>query len=210
MFMIALIPALISGGVAGYIYWDSVKAAQVPLPGFGQLPVAPAPPPGEEPPRTFLQSVKAEFSTLGSVFSGSKVPAAVEQWRPLAEKYAQINSILDPEEILAIIWTESTGNRNGINPNDPSYGLMGVTMLIGRAYAGVTSSDQLYDPDTNVKAGSGFLAFLKTNYEDNYPLSNPAIAWVDAYNEGEPNLKRGRQDTDYANKFIAHLAALKS
>src|SRR5579859_6889211 len=64
------------------------------------------------------------------------VPNTVIAWRDLANKYAQIYGILDPEEILAVIWNESTGNPNGSNPGDPSWGLMGVEPLIARAYGG--------------------------------------------------------------------------
>lgn len=133
------------------------------------------------------------------------IPDAVNQWSDLANKYAQTYSILDPEEILAVIWTESTGNPNGQNPNDPSWGLMGVTALIAEAYGGFSSVDTSWhtDADKNVKAGAGFLADLKNKYSADYP------GWVAAYNEGEGNLQRGIRDQAYVNTFNAHLATLK-
>jgi hypothetical protein len=133
------------------------------------------------------------------------IPSGLLQWRPLAEKYAQRFSILDPEEILAIIWNESSGNPNANNPNDPSWGLMGVTMLIGSAYAGVTSYQELLIPEKNVIAGSAFLAHLKATYSAQYPDT-----WSDGYNEGETKLSQGIILTPgYSQAFNSHVNALK-
>ena len=132
------------------------------------------------------------------------VPNTVIAWRDLANKYAQIYGILDPEEILAVIWNESTGNPNGSNPGDPSWGLMGVEPLIARAYGGFATGDDSWktDPDKNVKAGAGFLADLKNKYS-----SDPN--WIAAYNEGETQYNRGTPDQNYVDRFYAHLNALK-
>lgn len=150
----------------------------------------------------FAMAAPALAENLGS---DSVIPQAVSQWTDLANKWAQNYSILDPEEILAIIWSESTGNPNAENPGDPSWGLMGVTALIAQAYGGFPSSDTSWhnDPDKNVKAGAGFLADLKNKYSSDYP------AWVAAYNEGETNLTRGYKDQAYVDAFNSHLAALK-
>jgi soluble lytic murein transglycosylase-like protein len=135
----------------------------------------------------------------------SVVPSQVLQWSELAQQYAQANAVLDPEEILAVIWIESAGNPDGQNPGDPSWGLMGVTALIAHAYGGFDAADLSWhsDPEKNIKAGAAFLADLKTKYADNYQ------GWVAAYNEGETNLLRGYKDQAYVNKFTANLAALK-
>jgi len=147
---------------------------------------------------------------LASATSGSgvnvQIPTALPQWADLAQKYAQINPILGPEEILAIIWNESSGNPNATNPGDPSWGLMGVTMLIGAAYAGVTDPSQLLDPETNVKAGSAFLAKLKNEYSGSNPND-----WPDAYNVGETAFNKGvRSPTSptYSQAFFAKMNVL--
>ena len=136
-----------------------------------------------------------------------KVPDTVKQWNDLANQYAQTYSILDPEEILAIVWSESTGNANAQNPNDPSWGLMGVTKLIAHAYGGFDVTDDSWktDPSKNMRAGAGFLSDLKNKYSADYPNG----AWVAAYNEGEGNLLRGAEDKSYVDAFNSHLAALK-
>jgi soluble lytic murein transglycosylase-like protein len=131
------------------------------------------------------------------------VPTTVLQWKDLAAKYCQVYPVLQVAEILSIIWNESTGNPNAVNPNDPSWGLMQVTMPIARAF-GVTNQLDLLDPDTNVKCGAGFLAEIKTKWQSKFPQT-----WVIAYNEGEGNLLKGRPDTNYLTAFLSHMQDLE-
>lgn len=142
-------------------------------------------------------------------------PVRVLQWKPLAEKYATASSVLKPEEILAIIWSESTGNPKAVNPADPSYGLMQITIPLARHYGlfqgdqiGFENTELLFDPDTNVKIGSAFLTDLKTKYSVKFPITDPNIAWIAAYNEGEPNLWKHRPDPGYISAFLSHLKDL--
>jgi membrane-bound lytic murein transglycosylase MltF len=138
------------------------------------------------------------------------IPASVLQWQSLCEKYAGEHLILTWQEIAAIIYTESSGNPKAVNPADPSYGLMQITMPIGRKYSAAQTPTDLMDPDTNVEAGSGFLAYLKTRYAITNPLTDPNCAWVAAYNEGEPNLWSKRPDPNYIAAFVSHLNDLNS
>jgi len=145
----------------------------------------------------------AGFSPLDIGGVTLSVPNAVLTWQSLAEKYATINSILDPEEILAIIWNESSGNSSAYNPNDPSVGLMGVTLLIGKAYAGVSTLNDLYDAETNVKAGSAYLAHLKSRFGTD-------DGWAESYNEGETAYSQGKHyNPSYAINFNQRVLALK-
>ena len=144
-------------------------------------------------------------SLLGGIVGG--IPNAVSQWQSLADKYALI-SVLDANEILAIIWTESTGNPNSFNPGDPSIGLMGVTNLIGMTYGGIQTFDDLYDPDTNIRAGSGYLAELKSKYGRTFPLGSATGGWVQMYNLGETKFLKGERVPDYETKFQTHLNTL--
>lgn len=133
------------------------------------------------------------------------IPSAVLAWQDLANKYAQINSILDPEEILAIIWNESTGNPNSENPRDPSYGLMGVELAIGIAYGSVSTPQELFEPEKNIEAGSAFLAYLKKRFSGRFPTQ-----WSDGYNEGETKLNKGIILTpDYSKNFNDRVNTLK-
>lgn len=129
-------------------------------------------------------------------------PAAIEQWRPLATKYAA--SPLVADEILAIIWSESSGKPTAQNPADPSWGLMQVTLPIARHYGSVDTPEMLLDPEINIRIGSAFLGDLKRKYAERFPDGE----WVAAYNEGEGNLLRGRQDPAYVAAFKAHLEVL--
>jgi hypothetical protein len=123
------------------------------------------------------------------------------QWYDLASNWAQVTG-LSTEEILAIITNESSGNPNATNPADPSYGLMGVSELIGRAYGNISDVSELYTPATNIKAGSTFLAYLKNKYAGSFPLGNGS-GWVQMYNEGETAfLKGSRAAKGYEEAFI--------
>lgn len=149
-----------------------------------------------------LQTTDIGLSPIDIGGLSLSIPKAVLNWQDLAAKYSQINPILDPEEILAVIWNESSGNPTAMNPNDPSWGLMGVTSNIGRAYAGVTGS-ALLDPETNIKAGSGYLAYLKN-------LFSSSDDWAQSYNEGETNYAKGkRYNPTYSINFNARVLALK-
>lgn len=128
-------------------------------------------------------------------------PPQIEQWRELATKYA-IAPLL-PNEILAIIWSESSGNQNAKNPADPSWGLMQLTLPIAKAYGETQDLIHLMDPETNIRIGAAFLRYLKVQYFANY-----GNGYVAAYNEGEGNLLKGIPDQDYVNAFNAHLNEL--
>lgn len=154
----------------------------------------------------FLALGSAAIALLAHSAEGATVvPTAVLQWQALAEKYAGVYSILDPEEILAVIWNESTGNPMSQNPGDPSWGLMGVTALIAKAYGGYQSGDYSWhsDPEKNINAGAGYLADLKRKYSAAHPLE-----WVDAYNVGETHFNAGGRTQSYIRDFAAHLGAI--
>lgn len=131
------------------------------------------------------------------------IPPSVLQWKALAAKYAALHPPLVPNEILAVIWSESTGNPDAVNPSDPSYGLMQITMPIAKAFGGITDSQQLFDPELNIMAGSSFVAHLKKMYSHHFPTT-----WIAGYNEGEGNLMRGRPDLSYVAAFDSHMAEL--
>jgi soluble lytic murein transglycosylase-like protein len=141
------------------------------------------------------------------------IPAAVTQWMELAQKYAALYTVhtppvpvLSPEEILAIVWEESTGNPLAFNPHDPSWGLMGVTRLIAHAYGHFASGDNSWqtDPDKNMKCGAAYLADLKKKHLEAYPT-----LWMDEYNTGETAFARGVRSPGYVIAFNDHLLALK-
>jgi soluble lytic murein transglycosylase-like protein len=143
-----------------------------------------------------------------------EVPLAVLRWQALCEKYAALsggkddsNNILPPvllwQEIASILWNESTGNPDAVNPGDPSWGLMGVERWCGMKFAGAVTAQEIIDPEINIKAGSGYLSYLKARYAKEYPNA----AWVAMYNCGEPAFLRGFRDEPYVSAFVAKMQA---
>ena len=100
--------------------------------------------------------------------------------------------------ILTHISIESSFNTNAKNPADPSYGLMGITPLIGRAYA-KASDYELYNPEVNIKAGSYFLSDLDKKFK----LPPEDISEI--YNLGETKYNKGLRSPDYRRKFLERI-----
>lgn len=132
------------------------------------------------------------------------IPASVERWRSTVAQYPL--GTLTVNEVLAIIWSESYGKPDAVNPSDPSYGLMQVTMPIAEAYGGQAEYTpiDLMDPDINLSIGIAFLRYLKQRYSSQF------ANWVIAYNAGEGNLRKGMVDQNYLDAFNAHLKELNA
>lgn len=86
-----------------------------------------------------------------------------------------------PEWIKAVIQVESAWNPEAYNPDDPSFGLMGILDATARAY-GVTDLITLFDPATNIDIGTHLLADLRARYGDDFR------SVYSAYNSGSPTL----------------------
>ena len=95
---------------------------------------------------------------------------------------------IDPAVILAQIDKESSFNANAINPSDPSYGLMQVTLPTAREVSGDPSLTiaQLMIPDKNIEIGVRYLALKINEYSGNI---RDGLA---AYNSGKARLKNGQ------------------
>jgi soluble lytic murein transglycosylase-like protein len=115
----------------------------------------------------FLLTKRAEGSTLPK--SSTNVPK-VEKVRTLddiifekAQKY-NINPLL----IKAHIQVESSWDVDAENPNDPSYGLMGISAMLAQDYGlcrdwrNITPEEveNIKNPDNNIDAGARFLNYL--------------------------------------------------
>ena len=127
----------------------------------------------------------------------------IHNWNSLFRKYA--NDSISALEIKAIVMGESSGNPNAINPRDPSYGLGQITLYIGKKFAGVTTKEELYNPETNIKACAGFLTYLKKRYSNQFPN----YEWIQMYNTGEPKFFDGLRVPDYQRKFQRYLSELQ-
>lgn len=131
----------------------------------------------------------------------------IMQWESLAIEFSKGYPILSPQEILASIYTESSGNPSASNPGDPSWGLMGIEWLIARVYGHFSPPDDSWqtDPQKNMSCGVPYLAYLKAKYQD----INPPHGWVGAYNAGETNFREGFLDQSYVTGWSNHLAQIE-
>ncbi|MGH9933246.1 MAG: lytic transglycosylase domain-containing protein [Pyrinomonadaceae bacterium] len=116
-------------------------------------------------------------------------------------------SNLPPSLVWGIVQTESGGDPNAQNPSDPSAGLMQVTPLIGRAFGSLKGSDavvlaSLLDPETNLRAGTRFVAHLQSRYAAKFPLGE----WIQAYNVGETKFDRGIRNDLYGDRVLKFAA----
>ena len=122
-------------------------------------------------------------------------------------RFWSLKNGLSPALVWGVVMTESSGNPAAENPSDPSTGLMQVTPLIGRAFAGLPGDTQavlkaLLDPDINLQAGTGFLAVLQKKYSGKFPQRE----WVQAYNLGEPQFNRGKRNQVYGDRVMKFMA----
>jgi len=133
----------------------------------------------------------------------AKVPDGPGDWlRGLVARWAG-NRQLDPALVFGVVMVESAGNPNAKNPADPSTGLMQVTPLIGRAYAGLQGDDEavllaLMNSEVNMMAGTGFIRHLQDKY---IPKGFSVREWIQAYNMGETNFDKGIRNS-YGDKVI--------
>jgi soluble lytic murein transglycosylase-like protein len=139
-------------------------------------------------------------------FGIAAVPKGPSDWlRSLIAKWSAVSG-LEPKLIYGVVMTESSGNPEAKNPSDPSAGLMQVTPLIGRAFAGLEGTDEevlraLMNVETNMQAGAGFLKHLQSRYATKYALRE----WVQAYNLGETFFDQGRRNPSYGDKVVDHM-----
>lgn len=122
-------------------------------------------------------------------------------WDDIYKKWADVRG-LDWRLLKAVAMHESDENPNAIGDNGASIGLMQVQKIIGQAYAGVTDLTELYDPDKNVEAGSGFLKDMIDKYG--------VEGGIQAYNLGETKYRKGITSPDYLRIVMNNYNNLQS
>lgn len=93
--------------------------------------------------------------------------------------------------LKGIAITESSLNPDALGDNGRSYGLMQIQFPTAKFF-GVQSADDLFDPETNIMAGSGFLADLLSRHDEEEAIQ--------AYNLGETKFNAGKISPDYLAK----------
>ena len=140
----------------------------------------------------------------------------MEQYRLGIENASSKTGV--PESLIrAVIWQESRGNANAITTNpengQPDGGLMQVNSRtfegLQRQYPDLQGKN-LSDPNTNILAGSYYLADNARHFNNNYEAA------LRAYNSGPGNvdlnnLHTGPNGTDpeYVRKVMSHKVIIE-
>lgn len=119
------------------------------------------------------------------------------------KKWASMRG-LDWKLLRAFATVESDLKETAVGDGGASIGLMQVQLIIGKAYAGVQNLSELYDPDKNVEAGSGFIADLMSKYGGHLD------SVVQAYNLGETKFNKGYLSLEYLAKVKKEYETLKA
>lgn len=104
--------------------------------------------------------------------------------------------------INAIIENESSFNQYAKNPNDPSYGYMGIMPIVAQDFGivnnwrKVTDAEiqSIYIPYNNIGSGTKLLGKLLAKYD--IPTT------IEMYNVGETGWKDGRRNSAYVSKVL--------
>ena len=118
------------------------------------------------------------------------------------KKWASLRG-LDWKLLRAFATVESSLKEMATGDDGRSIGLMQVQLLIGKAYAGVQDLSELYNPDKNVEAGSGYIADLMVKYDSDLD------SVIQAYNLGETKFNKGYLSVDYLSKVKREYETLK-
>ena len=108
-------------------------------------------------------------------------PASVQD---LIQKHAQRTG-LPPELVARMIQRESGGRADALGDNGKSFGLMQIQMGAAKEAGFQGSSEDLMDPDTNIRVGTDYLMRQLNIFKD----LNSALA---AYNWGPSNVATGK------------------
>lgn len=149
--------------------------------------------------RALLKLMKRDFKgaiaeLFGGGGKGGKTTGLTEdelKYEDYIQKYSAMYGI-DPNLARAVMKEES-GFDPTVVSNQGAIGLMQVTPGAAQD-AGVTGS--LYDPETNIHAGVGYLAWIRDNY---HPSSDQE--WIQMYNAGPGNA--GAADMPYVQRVLA-------
>ncbi len=158
----AIFPGLIIG-IIGLILFTSFVTAKAPKRAPGQ-------PHAVDMAKVFqdLAPKPVSAQNTGGCSISPKYPHSVQQWCDLIERYAA-ESGLDPNLISAVMLQESGGKADAYSKSGavgllqvmPRDGLAASFMCInGPCFADRPSTQELYDPETNVAYGANMLSGL--------------------------------------------------
>lgn len=127
-------------------------------------------------------------------------------------KYYAIKHSLDPDLVMAIIATESAGDPQATG-GAGDIGLMQITLVALVEYNRYFSLDeiysQLYDPETNIRVGCGYLKICFEYYEkEGKKGTEQRDLAIRSYNAGFYGVSLGRSK-DYLKKVLSWLEKIK-
>jgi soluble lytic murein transglycosylase-like protein len=145
------------------------------------------------PSKSFLQNLQEKYNTY--------IYSALDQW----------NVSIEPEIIIGMISTESSGNELELGDDGKSYGLMQIQQKAFSIVYNIqidsgmnvfdSNIQNLYNANVNIFVGIGYLKYLMEN--EGYSLQDA----IQAYNTGTVGTKAG---TDYLNKVLSCKNILQS
>lgn len=140
-----------------------------------------------------IGSIAAGLYLLSQTEKGSEVIQQIsETIDDVFKKWASKRG-LDWKLLKAIGLVESDLNPNAVGDDGASIGLMQVGRVVGGSYG--FSKFDLYNPDHNVEAGSGFLAEMISKYG--------LEGGIQAYNLGETKWRAGLRSPTYLSKVLS-------
>ena len=119
------------------------------------------------------------------------------EYSDLVEKYSDAYGV--PEQIIyAVIKAESDFDKTAVSPSEPP--ALGLMQLTEETYEWVSSyllketasAFSIYDPDTNIRNGTRYLAYLYGRFEN----WDTAFA---AYNAGPGNVTNWLESSEYSD-----------
>lgn len=141
---------------------------------------------------------KPEISGRSSMFGRVEFPPNIERWRSAAARASQATGI-DSDIILAIVWTESSGNPHAQHGLD-EVGLMGMRPIAARDVGYATTPT---DPAEQVLAGAKFLKLQISR------MGGDLYDGLRAYNAGAGAAQRNPNiSTDYAERVLTRAGRL--
>ena len=154
----------------------------------------------------FAKKVEKTVPKMGGEMT--PIPTQVRATIDEQIRYAATKYNVDWRLVKAIAMTESSLDPNSKNPNDPSWGLMGITPAVAedfgivRDYHNPTDAEiaMIREPQTNLNIGAWLLAKLLKRF--------PWDAAIQAYNEGPANYNAGKRVPEYLAKVKQHYSEI--
>lgn len=121
------------------------------------------------------------------------------KYKAYIEEYSYEHN-LDPWLVVSVIFTESGFDERATSSKD-ARGLMQITPETGKWISEQMKlkdydSEQLYDPETNIKLGCWYIDNLKTQFDNRLPLV------IAAYNGGRGNVTKWLNDERYSEDNV--------